>query len=154
MLGVLTRNQSLYILQSQILARLGCYGDKKVYVVPVTYVYDGKYIYARSKEGHKIRMMRKHPMVCFQVDQFENMANWRSVIVQGEFEELKTRTLQLYGIQLFQDRFGPILNSEAINPTKRTPQDKFIVKELKSVVYRVSVEEISGRYEKSELINR
>jgi nitroimidazol reductase NimA-like FMN-containing flavoprotein (pyridoxamine 5'-phosphate oxidase superfamily) len=150
MLGVLTRNQSLHILQSQILARLGCYGDKKVYVVPVTFVCDGKYIYARSKEGQKIRMMRKNPVVCFQVDQFENMANWRSVIVQGKFEELKVRNLQKYANQLFQDRLGPIVNSEAINPVKRISGDVIIVKELKSIIYRVSIAEISGRYEKPE----
>jgi nitroimidazol reductase NimA-like FMN-containing flavoprotein (pyridoxamine 5'-phosphate oxidase superfamily) len=74
MLGELTKDQSEQVLWSEVLGRIGCYTDGRVYVVPVTYAFDGAYIYAHSKEGLKIQMMRKNPMVCFQVDQMENMA--------------------------------------------------------------------------------
>ena len=45
-------------------------------------------IYAHSAEGLKIRMMRANPNVRFQVDQRENLANWRSVWSWGVYEEL------------------------------------------------------------------
>jgi nitroimidazol reductase NimA-like FMN-containing flavoprotein (pyridoxamine 5'-phosphate oxidase superfamily) len=67
--------------------RLGCSTDGKMYIVPVTFVYDGTYIYAHSKEGLKIKMMRNNPSVCFEVDIIDNLTNWRSVILWGEYEE-------------------------------------------------------------------
>ena len=81
MLGALYKPQIDHVLHSQVVGRIGCYADGKLYVVPITYAYDGKYIYAHSKDGMKIKMMRKNPHVCFEVDVMENMANWRSVIV-------------------------------------------------------------------------
>ncbi|WP_298733409.1 hypothetical protein [uncultured Chitinophaga sp.] len=48
--------------------------------MPVSYAFNGKYVIAHSKEDMKISMMRKHPQVCFQVDEIEDYANWRSVI--------------------------------------------------------------------------
>jgi uncharacterized protein len=80
MLGQLTTEQCEQILASEVVGRIGCYADHEVNIVPVTYVFDKGFVYAHSKEGHKINMMRKNPKVCFQVDRIENMASWRSVI--------------------------------------------------------------------------
>jgi len=91
MLGKLSDVQIEQVLHEQFVGRIGCYADGKIYVVPVTYVYDDAYIYAHSKEGLKVQMMRKSPQVCFQVDAMENMTNWRSVIVWGEYQELKRK---------------------------------------------------------------
>ena len=62
------------------MGRIGCYADNEIYVVPITYAYQDGFIYAHSKEGKKVQMMRQNPKVCFQVDAMENMTNWRSVI--------------------------------------------------------------------------
>lgn len=69
MLGELNTEQIELLLKSEVIGRIGCCADNKVYVVPVTYAYDGTHVYAHSKEGMKIRMMRKSPEVCFEVDQ-------------------------------------------------------------------------------------
>ena len=42
------------------------------YVVPITYAFDGVAVYGHSREGLKLRMMRSHPTVCFEVDRFES----------------------------------------------------------------------------------
>ena len=88
MLGNLTSHEIEQLLQSQILGRIGCHAEGKTFVVPIAFAYDGKYLYGHSKEGMKVDMMRRNPKVCFEVDKMENMANWQSVIVQGEYEEL------------------------------------------------------------------
>ncbi len=49
-----------------------------------------EYVYGHTMEGMKINMMRKNPRVCFEVDVMQNMANWKSVIAWGEFEELSS----------------------------------------------------------------
>ena len=86
MIGILTPEQIVHVLQSQIIGRIGCYADGKVYIVPVSYAYHNHYIYAHSKEGLKTHMMRQNPSVCFEVDQMDNLANWRSVILWGTYE--------------------------------------------------------------------
>lgn len=91
MLGDLTRDQCVQVLYSTEVGRLGYYSEKRMYIVPVSYVFDGEHIYIHSKEGQKVRMMRKHPGVCFQVDRIENLVNWRSVLVWGKFQELRDR---------------------------------------------------------------
>ena len=45
MLGQLNDTQIQNILSSQAVGRLACTDGKQPYIVPVTYTYDGKYIY-------------------------------------------------------------------------------------------------------------
>jgi nitroimidazol reductase NimA-like FMN-containing flavoprotein (pyridoxamine 5'-phosphate oxidase superfamily) len=91
MLGQLNNTQINNILSSQALGRLACADGKQPYVVPVTYAYDGEYIYGQSNEGLKLEILRKNPKVCFEVDLMIDMRNWKSVIVYGKFEELKEK---------------------------------------------------------------
>lgn len=149
MLGVLSREQSEHVLRSELLGRIGCYASGKVYIVPVTYVFTNNYIYAHSKEGLKIKIMRKNPKVCFEVESRENMGNWRSVIAWGKYEELKTLSGQNKAMKILNDRLLPFLVSESVKPAQVKDPPLQVEKEFKPVIYRISVEEISGRYEKS-----
>ena len=153
MLGVLTKEQSECVLRSEVLGRIGCYVNGKIYMVPITYAFDGKYIYAHSKEGLKIQMMRSNPNVCFQVDHVESMTYWRSVLVWGKYEELKTKSSQAIGMKILRDRLMPLLVSESVKPIGSFDDPKTVVKELKPVVYRISINEITGRFEKADSIN-
>jgi len=76
-------------LRRQLVGRVGCHAFGRTYVVPVIYVWSGGYVYVQSIEGRKIRMMRANPEVCFEVDEYEADGSWRSVIVEGVFEELE-----------------------------------------------------------------
>ncbi|HEX6891750.1 MAG TPA: pyridoxamine 5'-phosphate oxidase family protein [Chryseolinea sp.] len=147
MIGPLTKSQCERILLGSIIGRIGCHTAGKTYVVPLTYVFDNGYIYAHSREGLKVKMMRKNAKVCFQVDQIDNMTSWRSVIVWGEFEELKTgadqdkaRKILTNGLEAFHlsESVKPDIGTLEINPHK----------EKKPVFYRISVDEMSGRFEK------
>jgi hypothetical protein len=60
---------------SQAVGRIGYTDGERAYIVPVTYVYDGKDIIGQAKEGMKVNMMRSNPNVCFEVDSMTNMAN-------------------------------------------------------------------------------
>lgn len=149
MIHNLTDDQIDHIVRSQMIGRIGCSAKGKVYVVPTAYAYDGNYIYAHAKEGMKINVMRKHPRVCFQLDVIENLASWRSVILWGEYEELTSRPLQLKAIKLLNDRFTPVTMSESAKPSANVPRGPEKVEKLKrAVLYRISISEKSGRYEK------
>lgn len=137
-------------LQAQTLGRIGCYADGKIYVVPVTYAFHGGYLYAHSKEGMKVKMMRKNSSVCFQVDVMENMTNWRSVILWGQFEELKSDKAQQAGMKIMMDRLAPFVISETVRSFQSFSHAPDIVeKGFKPVAYRIRVTEKTGRFEKS-----
>jgi uncharacterized protein len=150
MLGLLSDAQIDLVLHTEIVGRIGCYNDKKMYVVPVTYVYHDGYIYAHSKEGLKIQMMRKNPNVCFEVDIMENMTNWRSVIIWGEYEELKKEKDQQTGKKIMMDRFAPFTVSETIRPVDSASlMPRIVEKAFRTVAYRIKVIEKTGRFEKT-----
>lgn len=91
-------------LRTQVVGRIGMHADGETYVVPVIYVWDGHAVYVQSIDGRKIRMMRKNPQVCFEVDEYER-GSWRSVIVDGTFEELHGRDAARV-LDLLSERFS------------------------------------------------
>lgn len=105
MIGELNDDQIFEVLRSQTIGRIGCHVDETTYIVPVSYVFDGTYIYAHSKEGMKIKMMRQNPQVCFEVEEVESAASWRSVIAWGEYEELHNNEDRNAAMQLLIKSF-------------------------------------------------
>ena len=148
MLGKLNDEQMDYLLRSQVIGRLGCAAEGQVYVVPVTYAYDGEYVYGHTKEGLKTRMMRQNPQVCLEVDAIGNMANWQTVVVQGRYEELSGEEAA-HALRLLTNRITPLLVSEtslpATGPDIHLPAGSGPVVR---VTYRLRILSKSGRYEK------
>ncbi|GAA0892897.1 pyridoxamine 5'-phosphate oxidase family protein [Fulvivirga kasyanovii] len=148
MLGNLTDKQVDYVLYSQVIGRIGCYADGEIFVVPVTYAFDGQYIYAHSKEGKKIEMMRANSQVCFEVEDMDNLANWRCAIIWGTYEELKDQQSQKEALQVLNDRIMPLLTSETARAHRQTMIPQVVEKEKKPIIYRIKVEKKTGRFEK------
>src|SRR5690554_101291 len=149
MIGALNNRQIEHVLSSLMVGRIGCHANNKTYIVPVTYAYDGTYIYGHTKEGMKIDMMRENPQVCFEVDDMENMSNWRSVIAWGKFEELITPEQRIEGMRILTDTVLPFMTGETtINHAMKDAQQKTI-EAMQGVVYRIELTEKTGRYEKT-----
>lgn len=151
MIGTLSEKQIDYVLQSEILGRIGCYAKGKVYIVPVNYVYHDGCIYAHSHEGMKIHMMRQHRQVCFEVEQIDNYNNWRTVVLWGEFEELSYPGEGSEGLRLLQERLYPYLVSDTVTAAHGQPLQELpgsIEKKLRPVTFRININERNGRFEK------
>ncbi|MEO1049172.1 MAG: pyridoxamine 5'-phosphate oxidase family protein [Bacteroidota bacterium] len=148
MTGQLSNSQIDTLLESCSLGRLGCYAQNTVYVVPVSYAFEGEYVYSHTREGMKVNMMRENPDVCFEVDQIDNMANWRSAILWGKYEELAGHDRE-EALQKICNRFVPITTSIYSLPAKDIhAKDIASVAKLKEVVFRIKIEKRSGRFEK------
>lgn len=149
MLGTLNIRQIDQVLRSELVGRLGCSSDGKVYVTPISYVYDGDCIYGHSADGMRLRMLREHPQVCFQVDRIENLANWVSVIVWGEFEEV-AGDAEKEAMRLFLERMEPLQASETALSPHRAPAGApaLDLQGQLMVFYRIRLTERSGRFEK------
>lgn len=116
MLGQLSPEQIELVLRSQVVGRIGCQAEDRIYVVPISYAYDGEYVYAHSGDGMKLRALRARPAVCFEVEQIDDLANWRSVIAWGTFEEPDAEG-QAQSRKTLLDRFMPLMTSVTAQPT-------------------------------------
>jgi nitroimidazol reductase NimA-like FMN-containing flavoprotein (pyridoxamine 5'-phosphate oxidase superfamily) len=117
--------------------------------VPITYVFDGDAVYAHSAVGLKIRMMRANPHVCFQVDQRENLANWRSVVAWGVYEELHGKEA-LDALQILVARLMPFVTSETLGLPDNLSLAiaKAVPDAPQDIIYRIRFTERTGPFEK------
>lgn len=143
MLGELDDRQIEEVLHAEVIARLGCISDGQVYVVPVTYVYDGTYVYGHAMDGAKLRAMRAHPQVCVEVEQVDDLSNWRSVIAWGTFEECRGKDWDA-GLALLVERIMPLLTV----PEGQPPPDHSGLR--RGSVYRIRLGRKTGRFERVE----
>jgi uncharacterized protein len=149
MIGKLTNEEIEAVLKENVLGRIGCNDGKKTYVVPVNYVYDGKFIIAHSVYGMKIEMMRKNPQVCFEVDEMKSFTCWKSVIVWGEYQELAEERDRYNAMKLFVDKMMHMKISETAAPPEISAErvHPHSTGNIKPIVYRIVIEEKTGRYE-------
>jgi nitroimidazol reductase NimA-like FMN-containing flavoprotein (pyridoxamine 5'-phosphate oxidase superfamily) len=149
MFGKLDTSQIDKLINSQLIGRIGCSADGMTYVVPVSYAYDGTYIYVHSLKGRKIDIMRKNPKVCFQVDNTKNLANWQSVICWGEFEELTSEEEKTRALETLNNRVLPVVSSETMHLTPEWPFPTCCDDRVGGIFFRIKLTEKTGRFEKS-----
>jgi nitroimidazol reductase NimA-like FMN-containing flavoprotein (pyridoxamine 5'-phosphate oxidase superfamily) len=101
----------------------------------VNYGYDGVALYGFSGPGRKIEIMRQYPNVAMLVDEIDKPMQWRSVIVEGIFEELIAPEERKIGISAITHN-GPHLVTRGLSA------------ESGLVLYRIVPEVKSGRFEK------
>ena len=147
MLGQLDENHIEKVLHSQVLGRIGCHANGTTYIVPVYYAYDGFCIYARSSEGLKIDVMRQNPKVCFEVENIEDLANWKTVILWGEFEEITDAKERKAALEIFLNRHMPIVSGEMSRFTSNWPFQSDDMEEVTGVFYKINIEKKTGRFE-------
>ena len=140
MLGELDATQIEDVLHAEVIARIGCISDARVYVVPVTYVYDGTHVYGHAMDGAKLRAMRANPEVCVEVEQVDDLSNWRSVIARGSFEECRGADWDA-GFAMLAERIMPLLTL----PRDQPPPDLSALRD--GSVYRIKLHHKTGRFE-------
>ncbi|MET0637902.1 MAG: pyridoxamine 5'-phosphate oxidase family protein [Chitinophagaceae bacterium] len=150
MFGKLNTSEIEDLLYRQFVGRIGCHADGLTYVVPVSYAYDGIYVYFHSVDGMKISMMRKNPRVCFEVDDTKNLSNWKSVISFGKFEELTKENERQEALKVLGRRTLPLLSSQTMHLTSQWPFPANEDERVAGIFFRIELMEKSGRFEHSE----
>ena len=151
MIGNLTTKEIEDVLHKNVIGRIGCQGDDKVYIVPMLYVYDGKYLYGHSREGQKVRMMRKNPNICFEIDEMKDLGNWRSVVIHGQFEEILGRKNTQEVMRLIERKMEPQLEE-----TMRVSAEGMVdfhqrqQSGINTVFFRIKVKEKTGKFERQK----
>ena len=148
MVGTLDEQEMNNFLKKHCFAHLSCRSGDQLYLVPISYVFEGDCIYGQTKAGLKIDMMRKNPDVCVQVEKIQNIAEWTSVISWGKFEELHGQPA-IDAMAKLIDHLGPQIEELGTSRTSRdiTPP-KSDGKPQTDIVYCIHITEMTGRFER------
>jgi len=150
MLGVLNAAEIERLLERQIIGRIGCGIGDKIYVVPISYAYDGEYVYCHTHEGMKIEFMRSNPNVCFEVDHLHNMANWQSTIAWGTFEELTDPAERSKALRKLHERILPFVASETVQLSPDWPFPPEELSKIPGITFRIRLTAKTGRFEMTD----
>jgi len=63
----------------------------RVDVQPIHYVYERGWLYGRTSEGDKISSLTHNQWVAFEIDEVNDVFDWRSVVIHGSFWILHPR---------------------------------------------------------------
>lgn len=84
---IMSSEDCIEVLSGGHIAHLACAKNNRPYLVPIQYAFDPHNLYSFSMPGQKIDWLRENPKACVQVTERRDNGEWRSVIVDGEFEE-------------------------------------------------------------------
>lgn len=148
MKGELNTNQINNLLSSQVVGRLACCDGKFPYIIPISYCYDGNYIFGQTVEGKKLEIIRKNPNIAFQVDSYLDIFNWQSVIIYGQFEELKKDETD-YAKDMLLKNVLPLMSRDSIHHHEHSTIDTMEKQEIPDIIlFKISINEKTGRFEK------
>lgn len=153
MLGILDDQKINDVLESNIVGRLGYTDGHRIYIIPISYYFfNRKYIFAHSREGQKIEILRKNPDVCMEVDEISTLSNWKSVVVWGKYEEITDARERYYALDLLIRKINKYRIKEMNILSSELPEieESMVIPDReKTIVYRILIEKKSGRFETS-----
>lgn len=149
MFGELSNAEINQFLKENIYGRIGCHAFGKTYIVPISYAYENDTVYCHTFDGLKIQMMHNNPSVCFEVDKLYDMADWKSVIAQGVFEELEGEAREK-GIAVLLDRTTPSNVSETVKISTQWPFPEKHTENITGIIFKIELKEKTGRFERSD----
>jgi len=132
------------IIRRSTVCRLGLCDDNQPYIVPLSFGYDGRFLYVHAAlEGRKVDILKRNNRVCFEFDRLEEVTsadqacNWsmryESVIgfgVAERVEDFDSKTTALNRIMRQYSSSDWTFNEQAVSST---------------LVYRIRIEEITGK---------
>jgi nitroimidazol reductase NimA-like FMN-containing flavoprotein (pyridoxamine 5'-phosphate oxidase superfamily) len=149
MIGFLSAEQCTAVLMVNCFGRIGCNDGFNTYVFPTGYVFDGSAVYCQSLQGSKVNIMRSNPRVCLEVEDIQTYQRWKSVMVNGIFEELSTVRDRYYAIKVFSGHMIRVkMNENALLAQDPKQWLRDLSRSGKRIVlYRIRIEELTGRFE-------
>ena len=87
----LEREEIEEMLARNNVGRLAFSFHDRVDVQPIHYVYERGWIYGRTSEGDKIMALTHNQWVAFEIDEINDVFDWKSVVIHGSFWILHPR---------------------------------------------------------------
>jgi hypothetical protein len=135
---VMSERESLALLRRNHVGRLCFLNEGQPDVEPVHYVTGDGWIFVRSAPGTKMEAVAHHPYVAFEVDEFDDTFDWRSVVARGTIYLLPSDGTPVERKAL--DR--AIRALRAFVPATLTEEDPTPARDI---VYGIHVDVLTGR---------
>ncbi len=127
------------LLQSVGFGHLGCARENRPYVVPMHYAYDGESVFFLTTEGTKTEYIEHNPQVCLQVEDVQDAANWRSVMLMGRAQRIEDTREMERAMQLITKR------NPSLTPAINLTQNDAWGRANNLAVYRLHPDSVAGR---------
>lgn len=139
----LSLTQCTALISENRVARLACSSANQPYLVPIFYAYHDRCTYSFTMPGRKLNMMRSNPQVALLIEEKGDTRAWKSVVAEGQFEELPDRI----GFKRERDRAWSLLSQHANwwEPGALKPVLPPLAENSPHVFFRIHVEQMSGR---------
>lgn len=129
------------VLNNNSIGRLGYTDSKDIYIVPMNYRYNSNTIQCYSLEGKKIEMMRKNPSVCFEIDEIIDSNHWKTVVINGQFEEITDENELVLLRPIYTEYM--LRKKVTLNPSSGIEEDPSL--HTKQIFYRINLQKSTGR---------
>ena len=142
------------ILRSAKVGRLCLCVDGEPFIIPLNFAYDEGAVYVHgSDQGLKTEALRKHPRVCFEVDEFQGIvpapmpceydSAYRSVVAHGTAQILETVDEKLTALRLIVNKYA---NEEATDTLTRSMVGEYrSERDRATAVVKIQVERMTGK---------
>ena len=80
---VMSEAECLALLRRHHVGRMAYSLNDRVDITPIHYVYSDGWLFARTSHGGKMDVLAVAPYVAFEVDEVDDVFDWRSVVVHG-----------------------------------------------------------------------
>lgn len=124
-------------------AHLACTNEGRPYVVSIYYAYADNHLYAFSLPGKKIEWMRANPFVSLLVEERGRGRDWRSVVVEGRYEEIPDRL----DMKVVRDHAWSLLSRHPDwwEPGALKPETPHLADHSPHLFFRIHIDGVSGR---------
>ena len=146
----LKTKEAVQLLTNNYIGHLAFLVGKRPFCVPITFFYDkdNNTIISYAIQGHKIKAMRQNPEVCLAISDIDSVSSWRSVMVHGTFEELKSIDAKYYLHEFSEGVKGVIRRKEKdhlkfINEFSAKLESVGI-----PVIYRIVLDDMTAKFRK------
>lgn len=150
MIRELTEEEMKEVLATQVLGHLACCEDNTPYVVPMAFAYKAGILYGQTVDGRKTNILRNNPRCCFHLGDSKGRV-WRSVLCEGDFEELDFASLDnkesIDAIKYLSDRLATVQDVIGIDvPIDREGMPvPLTIDGKKATLFRIVIAQMSGK---------
>ena len=151
MIGTLNPQEIEAFVASNYIAYLACSDNNTPYIVPITYFYDepNNSLISYTTEGKKISILRENPQISLIVSEIDDLNNWKTVLLEGKFEELSGMA-EINAVQTLSSKLTKLISEKQQKEVSFINEVARINEENPKVIYRIHLQNKSGRYEVAE----
>ena len=151
MIGTLSQQEIEAFVANNYIAYLACSDNNTPYIVPITYYYDepSNTLISYTTEGRKISILRENPHISLIVSEIDDLTNWKTVILEGKFEELSGMD-EITAVQTLSAKLTRLISEKQGREISFINEVARINEENPKVIYRIHLLNKSGRYEVKE----